>query len=156
MDKRTGVLVAGTIALIAVMSGCVGGDQTAREDDINTAQENPFLVDWDGPFAAPPFDRIVPDHYIPAYEKGMALHDAEIEAIVGNAENPTFENTIEAYERSGEVLVRVNTYVGNQNGAHTNEATQSVVKEMAPVLSAHFTDISLNTALVRSCRGSLG
>ncbi len=147
MIKQAGVLVVGTIALIAVMGGCSGDHQAAREDNIDTTQENPFLVEWDGPFGAPPFDQIVPAHYIPAYEEGMALHDVEIDAIVGNPEAPTFENTIEPYERSGKLLVRVNTYVGNQNSAHTNDATQSVVKEMAPVLSSHYTDISLNAAL---------
>ncbi len=138
--------LVGSMALVVVIGGCTGGDQTNEEKNMTTG-ENPFLVEWDGPFGTPPFDQIVPAHYIPAYEKGMADHKAEIEAIVTNPEPPTFGNTIEAYERSGEWLGRVSMYVSNQNEAHTNDETQAVVKEMAPVLSAHFTDISLNPGL---------
>ena len=138
--------LVGSMALVVVICGCTGGDQTNEEKNMTTGV-NPFLVEWDGPFGTPPFDQIVPAHYIPAYEKGMADHKAEIEAIVTNPEPPTFGNTIEAYERSGEWLGRVSMYVSNQNEAHTNDETQAVVKEMAPVLSAHFTDISLNPGL---------
>jgi len=147
MKSQRALLLAGTIGLIAVMGGCGGHDQAIGKDNTDMTRENPLLAEWDGPFGTPPFDQIAPNHYIPAYEKAMAVHKAEIEAIVGNPEAPTFENTIEAYERSGELLSRVDTYVGNQNSAHTNDATQEVVKKMAPILSAHATDISLNPAL---------
>jgi peptidyl-dipeptidase Dcp len=133
------------LLLIGVLGGCTGGG--IAEEKNMTRAENPFLTDWDGPFGAPPFDQIVPDHYIPAYEQGMFDHRAEIDAIATNSEPPSFANTIEALERSGELLSRVGTYVSNQNSAHTNGATQDVVKEMAPRLSAHFTDIALNSAL---------
>jgi peptidyl-dipeptidase Dcp len=134
-----------TLLLIGVLGGCTGGDMA--EEKSMTRTENPFLSDWGGPFGAPPFDQIVPDHYVPAYEQGMADHRAEIDVIATNSEPASFANTIEALERSGELLSRVSTYVSNQNSAHTNEATQDVVKEMAPRLSAHFTDIALNAAL---------
>jgi peptidyl-dipeptidase Dcp len=138
--------VVAALALAAAMTGCAGGDTTSKEDAM-AAGENPFLVEWDTPFGAPPFDRIVPAHYVPAYERAMADHTVEIEAIVNNPEAPTFENTVEAFERSGELLGRVNRYVTNQNGAHTNDETQAAVKEMAPRLAAHHTDISLNPEL---------
>ena len=126
--------------------GCSGGSEDTPQAAAVDAQ-NPFFVEWDNPFGAPPFDQIVPAHYIPAYERGMADHRAEIAAIVSNSEPATFENTIEPLERSGELLGRVSTYVGNQNGAHTNDETQAVVKEMAPRMSAHYTDIVLNAEL---------
>lgn len=145
MNKRTRTYLLATMALIAAIGGCTGEHATGEKT--MTAGENPFFSEWTDPFGAPPFDRIVPAHYIPAYEKGMADHTAEIEAIIGNPDVPTFADTIEAYERTGELLNRVNTFVTNQNSAHTNEETQRVVKEMAPVLSAHFTDIALNPGL---------
>jgi len=147
MNRQKSLLLVGTLALMVVTAGCSGDGRDRGGDDIGMTQENPFLIEWDGPYGAPPFDRIVPDHYIPAYEKAMALHKAEIEAIVDNPEPPTFENTVEAFERSGALLTRVDIYVANQNSAHTNEATQAVVKEMAPILSGHSTDIALNPAL---------
>jgi len=146
MKRQTAVFLAWSVAIIALTLGCAGGDEGTQQT-AEIAAENPFLVEWDDPFGAPPFDQIVPAHYIPAYEKGMADHKAEIDSIVANAEAPAFENTIEALERSGELLGRVSTYVGNQNGAHTNDETQAVVKEMAPKISAHFTDIALNAEL---------
>lgn len=146
MKIRTTRSIVGAWVLIAVIGGCAGGDEEA-ELAADASGENPFFVEWDNPFGAPPFDQIVPAHYIPAYEQGMTDHQAEIDLIVASSEAPTFENTIEALERSGELLGRVSTYVGNQNGAHTNEETQAVVKEMAPRMSAHLTDIALNEEL---------
>ncbi len=146
MKRTRYLLLVGSTALIAMIGGCAVGDHATEETNM-TVGENPLIAEWDGPFGTPPFDRIVPAHYIPAYQKGMADHKAEIEAIVADPAAPTFENTIEAYERSGALLTRVNIYVANQNGAHTNDETQAVVKEMAPVLSAHFTDIALDPGL---------
>ncbi|MCJ7754469.1 MAG: hypothetical protein MUP13_07875, partial [Thermoanaerobaculales bacterium] len=98
--KNQALFLTTTLALVALIGGCTGGDQADEEKNMTTG-ENPFLVEWDGPFGTPPFDQIVPAHYIPAYEKGMADHKAEIAAIVTTPEPPTFGNTIEAYERSG-------------------------------------------------------
>ncbi len=69
--------------------------------------ENPLLEDWGGPFGVPPFSRVGPEHFIPAFERGFANHDAEIAAIAGEAAAPTFQNAIEAMERSGRPLDRV-------------------------------------------------
>ncbi len=143
--KTRYLLLTLTVGLAVVAGGCAGEHST--EENTMTAGENPFFVEWTDPFGAPPFDEIVPVHYVPAYELGMTDHKAEISAIVNNPEAPTFENTIEPLERSGEMLGRVSVFVSNQNGAHTNDETQAVVKEMAPILSAHYTDISLNQEL---------
>ena len=64
--------------------------------------ENPFFENWTAPFALPPFDRIRPEHFPPAFDRAMAEHTAEIGAITGSAAAPTFANTIEALERSGQ------------------------------------------------------
>lgn len=67
---------------------------------------NPFFEEWTTPYGVPPFDRIRPEHFLPAFERGMSLHNAEIDAIVGTSDEPTFENTIAAYDASGRMLQR--------------------------------------------------
>ncbi len=146
MDHRSRAFASIILAFAAVLSGCGAGPE-ATEETAMTTDVNPLVGEWGTPFETPPFDRIVPAHYLPAYEQAMANHKAEIAAIANNPEPPTFANTIEAYERSGALLDRVDTYVSNQNSAHTNDQTQAVVKEMAPRLSAHFTDITLDREL---------
>ena len=146
MRNRRIVSIVGLATLALMVVGCSGGDK-ANEQIAETTMENPFLTEWNNPFGAPPFDQIVTAHYIPAYEAGMTEHNAEIEAIVTNSGPATFENTIEALERTGELLTRVSRYVENQNGAHTNEETQAVVKEMSPKITVHYTDIALNADL---------
>ena len=65
---------------------------------------NPFFEEWTTPYGVPPFDRIRPEHFLPAFERGMSLHNAEIDAIVDTSDEPTFENTIAAYDASGRML----------------------------------------------------
>jgi peptidyl-dipeptidase Dcp len=78
-------------------------DQTPRRDRGN----NPFSETWTTPFGVPPFGAIVPEHFRPAFAQAFTEHDAEIGAIVADAQAPTFANTIEALERSGEALTGV-------------------------------------------------
>ena len=63
--------------------------------------QNPLMTEWNTPFDIPPFDKICPEHYLPAIEEGIRQHNAEIEASVNNPDAPTFENTVAAYELSG-------------------------------------------------------
>ena len=69
--------------------------------------ENPFFEAWNTPFELPPFDRIRPEHFPPAFDRGMAEHIAEIDGIAGSSEAPDFTNTVEGLERSGRLLRRV-------------------------------------------------
>ena len=69
-----------------------------------TATENPFFETWNTPFGAPPFSRIKPEHFVPAYERAFAEHEAEIATIAGQKEPPTFDNTIIALENAGRAL----------------------------------------------------
>ena len=62
-------------------------------DSRKTAGENPFFTEWDTPHGVPPFDKILPEHFMPAFERGMSLHEAEIDAITSNKDEATFENT---------------------------------------------------------------
>ncbi len=108
---------------------------------------NPLLEEWDTPFGVPPFDAIENDHYLEAFRTSMAEHAAEIDAIVNNHDPATFENTIEALERSGEQLGRVSRVFNAVNGAHTNDTLQEIATELAPERSAHGDNISLNADL---------
>jgi len=108
---------------------------------------NPFFNEWDTPFGTPPFDEIKSEHFLPAIEEGMRLEKAEIDAIVNNSEEPTFENTIAAFEKSGKFLSKVNRIFGMLNGANTNEELQAISRETTPMLSKHYDDINLNEKL---------
>ncbi len=125
---------------------CGGGEQT-QDGSLISGNENPLLATWHTQFGVPPFDLIEDEYYLPAFEAAMAEHKAEIDAIVSNAEAPTFENTIEALERSGALYTRVSRVFGAVNGAHTNENLQEVARTLAPIRAAHGDDIFLNPVL---------
>lgn len=114
-----------------------------------TATPNPLLATWDTPFGVPPFDRIRPEHFPPAFAEAMARHDAEIAAIAGSRAKPTFANTVEAMERSGLLLARVGAVFNNLSSAETNPELQAIAKDLAPKLAAHRDDIILDEALFR-------
>lgn len=108
---------------------------------------NPFLTEFNTPYGVPPFDQITIQDYREAYLKGMEEQKKEIDAIVNQRSVPDFENTIEAYDRSGQLLKRVSIVFGGQNSCNTNAEMQALSKEMAPLLSAHRDDISMNPRL---------
>lgn len=108
---------------------------------------NPLLEPSPLPFGYPAFDRVRDSHYAPAFSQGMAEHLREVEAIANNPSEPTFENTLVALERSGQLLGRVQRLFFNLVGAHGNDALRAVEKEMAPKLAAHSDAIRLNPAL---------
>ena len=108
---------------------------------------NPFFVPWTTPFAAPPFDIIAPEHFGPAFEAGMAEQLSEIAAIVADPAAPTFANTIEAMERSGELLKRVGGTFFNLNASHGNDALRAIDMEFAPKLAAHGMKVALDPGL---------
>jgi peptidyl-dipeptidase Dcp len=109
--------------------------------------DNPFFEDWDTPFGLPPFTRIDPPHFPPAFDRGMAEQAAEIATIGGGAEPPDFVNTIEALERSGALLRRVSRVFHNLDSSATNEALQAVDRDYAPKLAAHQMRIALDPSL---------
>jgi peptidyl-dipeptidase Dcp len=110
---------------------------------------NPLLAKWSTPFGLPPFDKIEPGHFRPAFAAALKEHKAEIAQIVRQASRPTFANTIAALERSGRPLNRVSAVFFNLAGAHTNDEIQGIEREIAPVLAAHETAIMLNGKLFR-------
>ncbi len=108
---------------------------------------NPFFETYTTPYEVPPFDKILNAHYLPAFQEGMKQHNAEIEAIVSTAETPGFANTIEALDRSGELLTKVSSVFFNVKEANTNDSINAIAEEVAPLLSQHTDAILLNEAL---------
>jgi peptidyl-dipeptidase Dcp len=108
---------------------------------------NPLLVESALPYHLPPFDQIKNEHFLPAYEQGMAEELKDIAVIAGNPDRPTFDNTLVALERSGDLLKRVDRIFSSLNSANTNPAMQQVEKDLAPKLSVHRDSIRLNPAL---------
>ncbi|MCD8293072.1 MAG: M3 family metallopeptidase [Prevotellaceae bacterium] len=112
-----------------------------------TQTVNPFFEPYNTPHGTVPFDRIEKACYKPAFEEGMRRQCAEIDAITGNPEAPTFANTILPYERSGELLHRVSAVFSNLLSAETDDELQALAEEMMPRLSGHADSISLNERL---------
>ena len=109
--------------------------------------DNPFFSEYDTPFEVPPFEEIKNEHYQPAFEEGIKLHEAEIESIINNTEDATFENTILALDQSGEFLGRGAGVFYNLNSANTNDRMQELARDFGPMLSQHQDNIALNQQL---------
>ena len=111
------------------------------------SMENPLLKESSAPFGAPEFDKIKNEHYLPAFEAGIAEAKAEIDAIVANEEEPTFENTIEAMEVSGQTLNNVAGIFFNLMEANTNDQMQQIAEQVSPMLTEYSMYVSLNADL---------
>jgi peptidyl-dipeptidase Dcp len=111
----------------------------------NKNNMNPFFLTYQTPYQVPPFDLIKNEHFKPALLEGIKQQEAEILAITSNKENPTFDNTIVALEKSGKLLSKVNTVFNNLNGANTNDELQAIAKEVAPILAEHSDNIKKNS-----------
>ena len=97
---------------------------------------NPFFSEWDTPYGIPDFQKIKPEHYLPAMKEGMKLQKAEINEIVKSKEAPTFENTIVAYERSGAMLDRVTMVFFNLMESNNSDELEAIANEAMPLLTA--------------------
>ena len=130
--------------LAVVLGAC---NSTKKGDVADTAVANPFFTEYTTPFGVPPFDQIKVEHYKPAFLKGMEEHVAEVDAIVNNPDEATFENTIVALDQSGELLTKVAYAFSGQASVNTNDEIQALEQELSPLLSKHSDDISLNPKL---------
>ncbi len=155
MIRRTAPLI-----LIACLTACSSADTpppattpgtvaetTSSSDTTADTAVNPLLEASALPFQAPPFDRITDDHFQPAIEQGMAQRLAEAQAIAANTEPPTFDNTILALERSGELLTRANSIFSALNAADSNDTRQAIESELAPKLAANNDEVFLDADL---------
>ena len=130
------LLIAG--AALALISSC--------------NMKNPLLTESAAPFGAPEFDKITNEHYLPAFEAGIAEAKAEIDAIVANQDEPTFENTIEAMEYAGQTLDRVAGIFYNLMEANTNDEMQAIAEQVSPMLTEYSMYVSLNNDLFQKVK----
>ncbi|SEM43519.1 peptidyl-dipeptidase Dcp [Luteibacter sp. UNCMF331Sha3.1] len=159
MPKVRTLVIATSIALTAACSSSNDADKTvpaagasapaAPSSAAPAARENPLLTASTLPFHAPAFDKITDADYQPAIEEGMKQQIAEIEAIANAPEEPTFENTIVAMEKSGVLLKRSRAVFDTLTGAYTNDALQKADEALAPELAAHDDAIYLNDKLFK-------
>ena len=109
--------------------------------------ENPFFEGWTTPFGMPPFDRIRPEHFPPAFDRGMQEQIAEIAAIAGPGAAPSFADTIEALERGGRLLERVSRVFFNLTASNTDDTLEAIARDYAPRLARHHMRIALDPDL---------
>ena len=135
------------LAFFLFIVGCSDRESAEQPVSESTETANPFFGDSELPYGMPAFDLIKNEHFVPAFERGMAEQSTEIEAIASNPEAATFENTIVAMERTGQMLTRARRVFSNLTSAHTNDTLQEVQSEMAPKFSTHNDNILLNSDL---------
>ena len=147
------VVILSSLLSVLILS-CTESEQTDQSDtsmSLASAAEaltnNPFAKESTLPFQYPHFDQIEERHFIPAIESGMAQQAEEIEAIANSSEDPTFENTLVAMERTGQTLDRVRRVFSSLISAHTNDQLNEINTQMAPKLAAHRDNIFLNEKL---------
>ncbi|MBQ2784363.1 MAG: M3 family metallopeptidase [Alistipes sp.] len=134
--------------LVIIMSALtmgLAGCGTQSDDPAN----NPLLQEWNTPYQTPPFSKIELKHYEPAFDYAIEENRKEIEAIINNPEEPTFENTILAMEQSGELLGRVSGVFFVLNNSDTSEEMQQIALNVTPKLTELGNDISLNPELFK-------
>ena len=129
--------------LAVVLGACSQVNKEGKAD----AVANPFFTAYQTPFGVPPFDQIQFADYKPALLKGMEEQKAEIEAIVQNPDAPTFENTIVALDRSGQLLSRASAVFFGESSINTTDEIQALEQELSPLFSQHSDDINLNPQL---------
>jgi peptidyl-dipeptidase Dcp len=147
-------LLATAITAIFALSACSDNSAPAQVENTPSAAEtteltstNPFFKQSSLQYQAPDFSAINDDHFLPAFTEGMAQHMVEVEAIANNSAAPTFENTLVALEKSGEMLTRVSRVFYNLIGTDSNPQRRQLQSELAPKMAAHSDNINLNPAL---------
>jgi peptidyl-dipeptidase Dcp len=141
MNRPHLLIVAASLALIQPVFAAPAAPGAALE------ASNPFAKLSTLPFHYPAFDKIKDEHFLPAYAAGMREQLREIDGIANNPKPATFDNTIVAMERSGQLLTRVSTTFSNLQGANTNDKLDEIDREMSPKLAAHNDTIFLNEKL---------
>ncbi|WP_214323334.1 M3 family metallopeptidase [Nonomuraea sediminis] len=109
--------------------------------------ENPFFAPSSLPYQLPPFEEIREEHYLPAFERGMADHLAEVDAIANSTEPPTFANTVAALERAGQILSRVSMVFFSVAASDSTDTIMEIEQQVSPALAKHSDAVRLNRAL---------
>src|SRR3982751_2905719 len=145
MMRARGLSAAMTLAFLT--TSALAGATTMPAGGSKLSGDNPFAAESTLPFHAPRFDKIKVTDYAPAFDEGMRVHLAEMEAIANDPAKPTFENTIEKAERSGLLLTRVAKVFFNLAQSNTNPDIQKLQADLAPKLAQHQDEIALNPKL---------
>ena len=136
------------MSVSALLGACAGNDMpVAQLPEIDTT--NPLLAEWDTPHATPPFDKISISDYEPAFETAIAVSRAEVDAIVNNPAKPSFNNTILALEKQGELLDRISSVFFNMLQCNTSDELQAIAMRVQPKLTELGNDVSLNPELFK-------
>ncbi len=130
-----------TLSLATMFVACSSGG------GVSNLSQNPLVSGSTLEFGAPDFAHIKPEHFMPAFEEGMKLHLQEIDAIVNNPEEPTFENTLVAMQRAGQLLSRTSQVFFGLASAHATDSIRAIEEEVTPLLAAHTDAINLNEKL---------
>ena len=148
MKNITSIVLISTLGLnIACTS--MKNTETQQETIVDAAlANNPFMKKSTLQYQAPEFNKIKDEHFKPAFDYGLKQNLTEIEKIANNTEAPTFENTVLALEKSGEVLKRAQIIFYNLTGSNTNPTLQKIEEEYAPIFAAHYDKIYLNSKLL--------
>ncbi|MFZ4262823.1 M3 family metallopeptidase [Sphingobacterium sp. HJSM2_6] len=131
------------VVLASMMVGC--NNEAKKEEAAHL--KNPLIANYETNFEVPPFDLIKDEHFRPAFKEAIEQHNLEIDSIVNNEEASSFLNTIVALENAGELLNKVNIVFLNLNSANTNDSLGAIDLDLAPILSAHYDEISMNPKL---------
>lgn len=129
------------LLIIAITAGAMFSSCSPKE------KGNPLLTEWNTPFGIPPFENVALEHYMPAYLEGMKQHNAQIQDIINNPEEANFENTIVAYDNSGDLLRKIAPVFSSLNSVNASTEVLSLAKELSPLTSKHYNEISLNESL---------
>ncbi|MDD4374782.1 MAG: M3 family metallopeptidase [Bacteroidales bacterium] len=132
------------ILLVVVITSIFGACTVSEKAE---HQDNPFFVEYNTPHGIPPFELIEPAHFMPAFEAALKENKDEIDAIVNQKAEADFANTIEAFERSGEMLDKVSSVFYNLNSSLTSDTMQAIARELSPMMSRHSDDVMLNPQL---------
>ena len=143
------------LVLAVLLSACNDSEKKTAKDD-TTMEDNPFLVESTLPYFAPDFSKIKNEHYRPALLQGIEEKKQNIEAIANSEEEPTFENTIVAMEKSGDLLTRTQRVFYAMSSADTNETIQEISEELAPKFSELNDGIYLNDKLFQRIKTLYG
>jgi len=123
--------------------------KTMASDDVTSADANPLLTPWDTPYEIPPFERVKDEHFRPAFDESLKALREEVDAIAGNEEAPTFENTIVALEQSGKALSKIIYLFSNLTATDTNDTLKALQVEIYPELTRERDSIRLNESLFK-------
>ncbi len=141
-----------TILFVIIVFGVTFYSCQNQKKATTENMENPFFKEWTTPFGVPPFDEIKEEHYLPAFAEGIKQQEAEIEQIVANPDEPSFENTILVLDKSGVLLDKVRGVFSPLTSANTNDKMQEIDREVTPMLTRHRDNISMNPELFKKIK----